>query len=94
MLQSMSPGELAAAISGLCGLAVALMRIWGRVALVREQRRAMAVAIGAAMGSGQSVSANQQVAGDCWSVDIVTERTVLVDRSTGSERAADSEEVQ
>jgi hypothetical protein len=94
VLQPMSFGELTAAISGLCGLAVALMRTWGWVALVREQRQAMAVVIGAVTGNGQSVSPNQQVAGAHWSVDIVTDHSVLVDRSMGSKRAADNEEVQ
>ncbi len=90
----MSPGEVAAAISGLCGLAAALMRLRGRVALAREQRRAMEVVIGAASGSDRSVSANQRVDGAQWSIDVGTDRTVAVGRTAGSEWAPDSDEVQ
>lgn len=94
VMRSMSPGEMAAVISGLCGLTAALMRLRGRVALAREQRQAMAVVIGVARGSGRSVSAKQQLDGAQWSIDIGMDRTVAVDRTAGSEWSADSEEVQ
>ncbi|MEV0634384.1 hypothetical protein AB0I77_05285 [Streptomyces sp. NPDC050619] len=83
-----------AAISGLCGLTAAAMRIRGRVALAREQRRAMAVVIGAASGNGRSVTARQQVAGARWFVDIGPDDPVADGRGAGSGRAADGEEAR
>lgn len=94
MLQSVIPGEVAAVISGLCGLAAAAMRIRGRTALAREQRRAMAVVIGAARGDGRSVTVRQQVAGAQWSVDIGTDRTVADGRRVDSGWAVDGEEAR
>ncbi|AZQ33229.1 hypothetical protein EJ357_07005 [Streptomyces cyaneochromogenes] len=85
---------MVAVISGLCGLAAAALRIRGRTALAREQRRAMAVVIVAARGTGRSVTVRQQVAGTKWSVDIGTDRTIADGRTVHSGWAVEGEEAR
>lgn len=69
---SISPGELAAVASGLLGLAAMGIRVWGRVALVRHQQRAMSVAITASKVTGAVIRAEQRVGEDRWFVEIDT----------------------
>ncbi|GAA2770124.1 hypothetical protein XF35_41045 [Streptomyces platensis subsp. clarensis] len=70
MLRSMGPSELALAISGLCGVTVAGLRILGKVLLAREQRRSIATVMDAAGASGQAVSARQRLSEAQWSVRV------------------------
>lgn len=66
----MGPGELALAISGLCGVTVAGVRALEKVLLAREQRRSIAVLMDAVSGSRQAVFARQRLSGAQWSVRV------------------------
>ncbi len=94
MLRSMSPGELTAAISGLCALAALGMRIWGRVVLAREQRRALAVVVAAARHGSRAVAVRHEAPGTWWSLDIGTDRTVAARSAASTGWAAAGDEAQ
>lgn len=71
MLESIGPEEIVAVVSGLVALGTLAIRIGGRVAMAREQRRAMAAIAHAFTAESRSGRAwHQTRSGDQWSVTI------------------------
>ena len=70
MLESSNPSQVVAAASGLLGLAALLIRVWGRVALARLERRAMTDVATALAAAGQSARARRRGSGGEWSIEL------------------------
>jgi hypothetical protein len=69
VLESSNPGQVVAVASGLLGLAALLIRSWVRVALARQQRRAMTAVATALAVEGRSARARQRGRGGEWSIE-------------------------
>ncbi|MFI5609777.1 hypothetical protein [Amycolatopsis sp. NPDC051903] len=87
MLEAVSPGAVAAVVSGLLGLATIGVRVWGRVALARHQRRAMTAAVESSV-AGAAVRAGQWTRENGWFVDVAPAQATAVrlDRRNGGLR--------
>ncbi|MFF1375770.1 hypothetical protein [Streptomyces sp. NPDC058308] len=68
VLESVGPGEAAAAVAALAGLCATVVR--GRVAQARERRRAMAEVAKAFSAGGGPARVRQEMRGDQWSLDL------------------------
>lgn len=74
MLQSSSLGEVASVASGLLALGALAVRVGGRLALARHQRRAMTVLALALAATGRPVRVRRQVGGEEWSIELAARR--------------------
>jgi hypothetical protein len=70
VLESATPGELVAAASGLLGLGAVTVRVWGRVALARQQRRTLTAVADTLAATGRSARARQRMGGEEWSIEL------------------------
>lgn len=67
MLQSSSLGEV---VTGLIALGALALRVGGRLALARYQRRAMTMLALALAATGRPVRVRRQVRGEEWSIEV------------------------
>ena len=70
VLETATPGELVAAASGLLGLGAVTVRVWGRVALARQQRRTLTAVADTLATTGRSARARQRLGGEEWSIEL------------------------
>lgn len=71
MLESVGPGEIASAVTGVLAFCTLAVRIVGRVALAREQRRTMSAVATAFSADVRSARAwHRTRTGDQWSLAV------------------------
>lgn len=70
MLGSSGLGEALSVASGLLALGALAVRVWGRVAVARQQRRAMTTVASMLAATGRPVRARRQARSEEWSIEI------------------------
>ncbi|WP_433171705.1 hypothetical protein [Actinoallomurus sp. CA-150999] len=74
MLGSSSLSEVVSAASGLLALGALAVRMWGRVAVARQQRRAMMAVASTLAATGQAARARRRTCGEEWSIEVDARR--------------------